>query len=362
MDGFKKLMIPLGAAAVVLSGIMFFHSLNGTSLIGCGAGSGCESVTGSRWAYVFGRIPVSLPALFLYVILLLCTLFLGGKGSESLDRQIRSMLPLFAGCIVGSAIWFSWLQLGVLHAFCKYCTLLHLVGCVIASVILCYCRHLRLPMFLAGLVVAGIFAIVQYKTLPSALYDSGRTDSELPVFSEEDVFCIGPEDAGTTLTLLFDYQCGHCRKLHKLLPSVCRNESIRVLLCPVPLSSDCNPYIPDGIDRFAGSCRITRIALAMWYSCQDKYPEFESYLMDGERCPSPAEVETEAVRLLGNESFDAAIQDARIDKYLSRIYELFGRTSTAGKGAVPRFISGQKWVVIEADTTEDLTALISSTF
>lgn len=315
---------------------------------------------GSRWAYCLKNIPVSLPALALYVLMLACSLFYEGKNSASLDRMIRPLLLVMAGSVIGSALWFSWLQAGVLHSFCKYCTLLHLLGCVSATVVLVHFGRTGLPLAAIGLAAAALFAFVQFRTLPNIIYDSGKTESALPAFSDEDVFSIGAEDAGATFTLLFDFQCEHCRKLHKLLASVCESDNINILLCPVPLSSDCNPYIPDGIDRFAGSCRITRSALAVWYAVPDRYPEFESFLMDGEFCPSPDEVEAEAVRILGKDGFHSAAHDMRIESYLSKVFELFGRTSSAGKGAVPRLISGQKWIVVEAETAESLSNLLSS--
>jgi len=341
-------------------------------MVGCGAGSGCDNVMGSRWAYCLRSIPVSLPALALYLMMLVCSLFYEGKESASLDRMIRPLLLMMAGCLVGIALWFSWLQAGVLYSFCKYCTLLHLLGCVSATVVLVHFGRQGLRFAAIGLAGAALFAFVQSRTLPSIIYDSGKTESSLPAFSDKDVFSIGAEDAGTTFTLLFDFQCEHCRKLHKLLPSACADGRFKVLMCPVPLSSDCNPYIPDGIDRFDGSCRITRAALAVWYACPDRYPAFESYLMDGESCPSPEEAEAEAARVLGGsalqdslqaaaqDAFQTAVQDPCIDNYLDKVYELFGRTSSAGKGAVPRLIYGQQWLVIEAETAESLSSLLST--
>lgn len=343
---------------------MLRHSLAGAALVGCGAGSGCDAVTGSVWAYFLGNIPVSLPALLAYVIMLICILFYGGKSREaqSLDGKIELVLLLLAGAITGSAIWFSWLQIGVLHSFCKYCTLLHLIGCAASVLILIHCRHLRAPIFIAGIAAAGIFSFVQTKTLPDSLYDSGRTESSLPSFSAEEAYTIGPEDPNATLTLLFDFQCSHCRRMHRLLPEVCENLGINVRLCPVPLSSGCNPYVPDGIDVFDGSCPITRTALAVWFARPDLYRDFEEFLMGPELCPSPDETYAEAARILGKEELDAAMQDKRIDNYLSKVYELFGRTSTAGKGAVPRLICNQEWLVAEVDDEESLSSLIREKF
>ena len=367
---FKTTALLLCAACLALAGWMLFHSLTGVRMVGCGAGSGCDSVMGSPWAYVLGGIPVSLPAAVSYLLLALCIVFLGGESPEdrSLDRVLWPMMLTLGGVIVGAALWFCYLQLFVLHAFCKYCTLLHLLGCVLAGLILVAGRTLSLSKgrygwFAVGLVSAAVFAFVQSRTLPAAAYDTGRTEAALPTFSEGEVPVLGPSDAPEELTLLFDFQCIHCRRLHPVLPELLEKAGgqYRIRLCPVPLSSACNPYIPaTGVDRFAGSCPLTRYALAVWYACPDAYGAYWDYLLGGgdERAAvAPAEAEARARALLGDD-FKAATQDPRIDAYLRKVEELFGRTSNAEKSGVPRLIHGQKWLVPETDQADELLELI----
>lgn len=357
-------MLPLCAAGLLLAAWMLFHSLSGGQLAGCGAGSACDGVMHSPWAYVLGGVPVSLPAALIYVLLILCVLFLGGDSSEasSLDRLIRILLLVLAGCLVGAALWFSGLQLFVLHAFCKYCTLLHILGCAIAAIIL-IAFHDRSAWlsFAAGLAAAAVFAFVQARTPHDAVYDSGRSDADLPAFADGEVPMLG--EGGTALTLLFDFQCTHCRRLHRILPELLEKSggAFRIRLCPVPLSSACNPYIPaSGIDRFAGSCPLTRCALAVWYARPDAYAAYWDYLL-GEGDPQafipPAEAEQCARALLGGD-FDAALTDPRIEAALRKAEELFGRTSAGGKGGVPRLIAAQRWLVPETDSADELLELI----
>ena len=368
---FKALTLPLCAACLVLSVWMLVHSLTQAPMAGCGAGSGCDSVMGSPWAYVFGGVPVSLLSCFLYILLLVCLLFLGGKRPEdrALDILIWRLMPLLGGCIVGAALWFCWLQAGVLHSFCPYCTAVHLAGCVLAALIVLHAhRRNRRPWwpFAAGLAAAALLAFVQVRTRPEAVYDSGSSGAELPVFADGDVPVVGPETAGTeTLTLLFDFQCNHCRRLHGLLPELLDKAggNLRFRLCPVPLSSACNPYIPaSGTDRFAGSCRLTRLALAVWYAAPEQYAACWDSLLGGgdERAQvDPAGAEALVRRLLGD-GYEAAMADPRIDAYLRQVYELFGRTSTGEKSGVPRLIAGQRWLVPEVDTADALLELIRS--
>jgi uncharacterized membrane protein/protein-disulfide isomerase len=371
---------------------------------------------GSPWAYVLGSIPVSLPAAVSYLLIALCILFLGGETEEdrSLDRFLRPLLLVLAGALVGAALWFSYLQLFVLHAFCKYCTLLHLLGCVLAFWLLSLSKQPKrrpgLPgrslisswvrpgrslslskgrpecgvalrqaqgpprtapervegpavWFLAGLAGAAVFAFVQARTLPAAAYDAGRTEAALPTFADGEVPVLGPSDAPEELTLLFDFQCSHCRRLHQVLPELLAKAGgqYRIRLCPVPLSPACNPYIPaSGVDRFAGSCALTRYALAVWYARPDVYETYWDYLLGGgdERASiAPADAEARARALLGD-GFQEAVQDPRIDAYLRKAEELFGRTSNAEKSGVPRLIHGQRWLVPETDQADELLELI----
>ena len=360
---FKVLLLPLCAVCLALSLWMLLHSWAGAPMAGCGTLSACDSVMSSPWAYVLGGVPVSLPAAALYVLLLICLLFLG--SDTSLDRFLWAVvLPLVSGCIVGAALWFCWLQLGVLHRFCPYCTALHLLGCVAAVLILR--RSFRtgkraVPIFVAGLFAAAIFAFVQARTVPETVYDSGSTGEALPVFTDTDVPALGAEGAPVEITLLFDFQCVHCRRLHRILPELLEQTygQLRIRLCPVPLSSACNPYIPaSGTDRFAGSCALTRLALAVWYAAPQACSTFWDALL-AEDAPDPELADAQARTLLGD-AYGAALADPRIDAYLKRVYELFGRTSTMEKSGVPRLICGQKWLVPEVDEAEPLLALIRS--
>ena len=363
---FKTAALLLLAACLALAGWMVFHSLAGARLVGCGAGSGCDSVMGSPWAYVLGGVPVSLPAVVVYLLLAVCVLFLGGDKPEdrALDRILWPLMLFLSGCIVGAALWFCILQAFFLHAFCPWCTALHLLG-IVTAVLVIVASPRRYLWFVAGLVAAGVFALVQTYTRPEAVYDAGRADASLPSFTDEEIPALGPQEAPEELSLLFDFQCIHCRRLHKVLPDLLEKADgqYRIRLCPVPLSSACNPYIPaSGIDRFAGSCALTRYALAVWYARPEVYEVYWDYLLGGgdERASvAPEEAETRARALLGA-GYDAAIADPRIAAYLRKAEELFGRTSNREKSGIPRIIHGQNWLVPETDDADVLLGLIKS--
>ena len=130
----------------------------------------------------------------------------------------------------------------------------------------------------------------------------------------------------------------------------------------MPLSSACNPYIPaSGIDRFAGSCTLTRLALAVWYARPEAWPDYWDFLLgagEERRQTEEAAAEARAREILGAD-FGAALQDPRIEACLRKGYELFGRTSSSEKSGIPRLILGQDWLVPQTDSAEALAELVA---
>jgi uncharacterized membrane protein len=159
------------AVAVLGACYLAYVSLSNGPAAGCGEGSGCSKVLQSRWAYWLG-IPVSLPAVLVYLGLLGVTLFQQKRPSPR-DQQ-RAWMAIIALSVVvaGAAAWFIGLQVFVIKAFCKFCMTAHTCG--LAAAILCLWNvplgkppqkaawSDRLPKFsvprtsIAGLVVLGL--------------------------------------------------------------------------------------------------------------------------------------------------------------------------------------------------------------
>jgi hypothetical protein len=95
--------------------------------------------------------------------------------------------------------------------------------------------------------------------------------------------------------------------------------------------------------------------MAVWYARPEEASAYWDFLLEG---ASPAEAENRALELLG-EGFADALADPRTESYLRKVEELFGRTSTQGSSAVPRFIKGQHWLVPEAETAGELLTLLN---
>ncbi|MBO6069011.1 MAG: hypothetical protein J6P50_07350 [Bacteroidales bacterium] len=369
----KRVTMLLGIVALVLSAVMAMHSLRGTALVGCAAGSSCDSVLGSRWSSLMGVIPVAGLAAGVYLAILLCLFFVRDKEIAPLAWK---MLLVFGGAILGSAIWFFILQKWILGQFCKYCLATHSVGIIVTG-LLWYQAHRRCPSKwnpvcgAAGLLLAAGLAIFQLTTTPKVAYDRGDSANALPVLKADETPVLGSEDAAYRINLMFDYQCSHCRKIHFAAKDITESRpDIAFVLVPCPLSYACNPYIPaSGRDQFAGSCDLARLALAVWFAEPDKFAEFDEWLFTAEDpakgwYPRTVEAATlKAAQLLGGEQqlFEAE-RNAAVNTVFTKSFELFGRTTMQGKSGIPRLVYQSQWIIPEVDDADGLMEILSKEF
>ena len=334
-----------GAAALLLCIIMSVHSLSGAALVGCGAGSACDSVLGGRWSMLFGVFPVSGLAAGVYLAFLLAfAAFMLSKDDEVKDLAAKAML-LFSGAIIGSALWFIGLQVFAEGALCKYCMSAHALGILCAIFTLCALLRGKGSLRIwpaAGLGLAALLAVTQALTAPGSVYQDGSGDEAFPLISANEAPVIGDPDAEFVIDLLYDYQCSHCRKVHELLPEIIEHFGGRVafVLCPCPLSPKCNPYVPREETRFEGSCDLARLALAVYQ----------------------LEPSAFSAAIVGAERLDDFLPDNALSDMLRKTADLFGRTSTSGSGGIPRFVHSYRWVVPVADNAGDLEKILADEF
>ncbi len=360
-----------GAAALLLCIIMSIHSLSGSALVGCGAGSACDSVLGGRWSMLFGIFPVSGLAAGVYLAYILSYAFyMLSKDEEIKDFASKAML-LFSGAIIGSALWFIGLQIFAEGALCKYCMSAHALGII--------CAGFTLAAFLpgnksfriwpaAGVGLAALLAVVQVLTAPDSVYQDGSGDEAFPLIQAGEAPVLGNPEAEFVIDLLYDYQCSHCRKVHQMLPEIIDHFGGRVafVLCPCPLSPKCNPYVPKEENRFEGSCDLARLALAVYQLEPEAFPAFDAWLFGSDEDswrPRPvAEARERAAAIVGPERLDSILPETAISDMIRRTSDLFGRTSTRGGGGIPRFVHDYRWVVPVADKAEDLEMILADEF
>ncbi len=121
-------MVLLAFAASALCARML---AGGRRLPGCGAGSGCDAVMGSRWAR-WGPLPAALPALGAYLAALLASLPANWAGLPAVVRAARLALLALAPVFAGAAAWFALLQLLAVRRVCGYCMAVHALGAGVA--------------------------------------------------------------------------------------------------------------------------------------------------------------------------------------------------------------------------------------
>ena len=359
-------------AALLLCVVMSVHSLSGSALIGCGTGSACDSVLGGRWSMLFGIFPVSGLAAGVYLAFLISIGVLLFSNDAGLKDVASKVLVLLSGAILGAAIWFIGLQLFAEGALCKYCISAHALGILCAAMTLsalhpdaAFCRK----WLAAGAGLAAILAVVQVLTAPDHVYQDGSAEEPFPLISKDEAPLIGSPDAEYVIDLLYDYQCSHCRVVHGLLPDVVEHFGGRVafVLCPCPLSPKCNPYVPREETRFEGSCELARLALAVHGLEPEVFEEFDGWLFeaDGASGWRPRTVNAARERaegIVGKERLEAFLPEPALSETLRRTTELFGRTSTIGNGAIPRFVYGDSWIVPSADSSGELAKILAERF
>lgn len=360
-----------GVAALLLCIIMSVHSLSGSALVGCGAGSACDSVLGGRWSMLFGIFPVSGIAAGAYLAFLLALGVLLFSKDEGLKDMASKALLLVSGAIIGAAVWFIGLQVFAEGQLCKYCMTAHGLG-IVCAVLTASALLRGTPSgrgwMAAGAGLAALLAVLQVLTAPDSVYQEGRGEEAFPLISANEAPVVGNPDAEYVIDLLYDYQCSHCRTVHEQLQEVIGLFGGRVafVLCPCPLSPKCNPYVPREETRFEGSCDLARLALAVYKLEPDAFPDFDGWLFgageDGWRPRAVATARERAAGIVGKDRLEALLPDAALSESIRRSTDLFGRTSTRGNAGIPRFVFGDRWVVPSADTAEDMAKILSEQF
>lgn len=362
----RTVEVLLCTVGAILSLILTLHSLSAMDLYGCSGDSSCATVTGSKWSLVMGFLPVSSLSMGLYLAALLCEGFLLFQE----DGLLKKILYGLSWVILFGSLWFIIIQAFLVKAFCPYCMSAHFCGILLWALIFLrekkegiLSSHERACIPLAGAFVVAAFAIFQLTTTPSYRSSTGRAEAPLPIPQITESPSIGPIDATVKIALLYDYRCSHCRTVHGLLEDAVDHFGGKVafILCPTPLSQECNPYVMPGEDRFKGSCTLATLALGLWKESPELFKQFDRWLFSSENgkewYPRSEEDAKEIASILApGEHLD----EEWVREYLSGSFELFGRTTSEGKSGIPRLVLGKSWVIPETDDLEGLVSIIES--
>ena len=380
-----------------MTAVLSWHFLESGSIAGCSGGSPCEKVLGSRWSMIAGVIPVSGLALGVYLAILVAGFYIGPATEEPVRRFAWSVMLILAGSVAGSAIWFIIVQKWIIGDFCFHCMITHITGLLLTALIIwrtteesghpsAYTsfknqkrgssrssaapeRHIR-PinaggLLLGGLLLTGIMVTLQSGFPPSSVYHDGESQGSMPVIDHHTAPVVGSFDAPFQVTLLYDYRCSHCQRIHFMLGEVIRRYSgkLSFVLCPTPLSSECNTYVSREVDASNPSCELAKIGLTLWKARPERFPAFENWMFSYEsgnnwHPRSPEAARAKAIELVGQSDFDAAWADPWIETYLETSVQVFGQTIQNGMGAIPKLVFGSYWAIPEPRDADDLVYIL----
>ncbi len=402
---------------------------------GCGDGSAaldCEHVLSSRWSKWLG-LPVSAPAVGLYLTAALAVMLIGPRFSAPLRRIAWSLLLALAVTAAGAALWFVALQIWVVEDLCPYCMTVHGCGIILAGLVtwgfislprggdestdrgatmgalagtmdesdwtaeaINPGRPSSIPALLAAAAVLATLVVGQLIVRPAShatvehfehfeppdsfgpsetttVPPAGETnvDGESPsqpprlmwllggktFIDLNQHIILGSADAEIVTVKLFDYTCKHCRLMHRHLEAAREHfgQRLAIVLAPVPLERSCNRLIQQDSPHHKNACLYAHLATAVWWHKRERFEEFHTWLMAGEKPPSPDKARKFASEILGAEGASAALVDRKITLHIGKCVDLWPAAREKDKpNGLPQRLFASSIIHRETATAEEL--------
>ncbi|MDE0826345.1 MAG: vitamin K epoxide reductase family protein [Akkermansiaceae bacterium] len=350
----------LAVLGLAISGYLLYLKLTDqiTYLVGCGEGSGCAEVLGSRWSQVF-LVPVTAMAMGMYLVLLISTW-----------KPSRMVLAGLAVCFAGAAVWFYGILLFVLKEFCPWCTTAHAIGLTCALLLLQYLKKERtLKGKASGGIVGGVLAMVVlvlgqiFGPVPEThAVSTGTVEQEdregsvhargegrvVSVFEDKKAYNItalphlGAADAPHVLVKYFDFACESCLEMDSALRMVMEKQPGKfcIVMLPVPLNHACNEHLSRSVQDLEHACELARLGLAAWRANPEVYAEVHETLFL-RPVLDPELAELAVAQIVGDDdAFEEALQDSWIEEVLAANNNDF-RQFTAETVKMPKLLFGK---------------------
>jgi protein-disulfide isomerase len=292
---------------------------------------------------------------------------------------------VLSGAAAGSAAWFITLQTSVIGQFCLYCMATHATSLLLAALLAWRVRGettrepadaaqklighagtIGLP--LTGIALAGMLALCQVVfPAPGASRGGESREPTVAGLDPHKSPIVGSPDAPYVVTLLFDYKCPHCQRLHAMLADAIErsNGKLAFVLGPAPLNNLCNPYIARQVDEFKDSCDLAKLGLAVWAARPAAFAAFDDWMFTAEpdHLWHPRTLEAaraKAEELVGKPQLEAALTSPWIDTYMQASVRIYGNTTLPDQSgnAVPKLVLGMRWVTPEPRDADDLLAIL----
>lgn len=352
----------LAFLGLAISGYLLYLKLTDqiTYLVGCGEGSGCANVLGSRWSQIF-LVPVTAMAAVMYLVLLISTW-----------KPSRMVFAGLAVCLAGAALWFYGILLFELKEFCPWCTTAHAIGLACAVLLFLYLKKDRnLEGKASRGVVGGLLALAVlvlgqiYGPIPDthAVSDDEvkinqvGDDANLSIHArgkgrvvkmlgDQKTYNIaalphlGSADAPHVLVKYFDFTCASCHDMHEDLNKVMAKHPGKfcVIMLPVPLNRACNDKLPARVQDHAHACDLARLGLAAWRANPEVYAEVHEALFI-RPILDPELAELAVAQIVGDEALENAREDPWVEELLAANINDFQQL-TAKTIKMPKLLTG----------------------
>jgi uncharacterized membrane protein len=359
-EGFRQALWVARICFTAASGIaawLLYYALTEKPMAGCGPGSPCDKVMGSSWAYVF-EIPVSAPALLAYLALLVCSIVVTSKNATAWSVGVALSIA-----VIGAASWFTYLQVGVIHSVCKFCTSAHLLSVVGAVLFLVKAprpavsgaRRLSLAA-LGAMLVGGLVAgqeLAPHRTNVLSIY-KGTIE-----FNLREVPLIGSPDADRFIVSLFDYTCHDCQVMHGRLVKAREHftNSFSIITMPLPLDQRCFPRITRQQAAHREACDYAKLGLALRRVSLESFQKYEEWYFGHAETPALETCREKAREIVGKEALEKALSDPWVDGMIRKSISIYEENGKATKSyRLPQIIVGE---TVNTGPLRDLNELVT---
>lgn len=392
-------------AAVAVSSYLAWTAYQGGTVAGCAAGESCDVVLKSKWSQLAG-LPVSVPALVIYLLLLAAT-FRVGDASAARRRTAWGVLLIGAFAIIGAALWFTGLQVAVIGAYCGFCLTTHALGVVAAILILKVVpkrmdggTESAVAMWkakLAGAGIAGVLVLALVQVLvtpdttviaqggasaieetPAAASPADAADQPAAApqrtlsihdgkfrFDLAKVPLIGGARAPHVMVGLFDYTCSHCaHEYHLVRDYIDRHDGgLAFIALPMPLDAACNPMLTSTAPAHANACVYAKLGMGVWLAAPERFTEYQDWFFSTQKIPSMADALAKADEMAGKEELDRALQDPWIEEWLKTGRDLFTEHARiTGQRSLPQLVMGSAVMVGTSEVEGRMDQLLNTHF
>jgi hypothetical protein len=182
------------------------------------------------------------------------------------------------------------------------------------------------------------------------------------LFRLGDVPMIGSPDATNVIVYLFDYACPHCRELHGILAAAQRQFSnqLAIVTLPMPMSTNCNPFIPGHFISNTNACDYARLGLAVWLAKPEVQCQYNDWFFTPDKPVSVAEAREYAARLVGAAQLEAALANPSLQEQITTDCRLhYANWQASDRPTMPQLILGQAVSVGPLNNIEHLLALLN---